>query len=381
MNKEAALNRRLDRQISILAEQGWPGPARQVYQRALQQGHMTNRWLNATFRQAHLVGSNLYVEMLQASRLTARQQLTLILDHHLRARVDRNGFLQLTSHNYQLDPVLSPLSPFYAYFRQLVRDAYPGPLGLRADELGHRLHLFRAYLDRQAITYVRACQSHLPTNARDLDRLCQFACDHHLALDFRTAAAYHNRSRGPANFPQNMKVQLRRNSYARRTNPARMIEFIVNIDTGDFVSEWNVYRSRSDGAVDADPRHYTTADLYQVANTESFNYGIPHGGYFVWPRDRQSHRQLDIDQPPDSRIRARAKRYWKTPHPYADLVKGPRDIQAWRRVPTNTRAQLYAAFVNNVQTNPNRGINHFLLKNHQYRRYHVGHGCDRIGPS
>lgn len=342
---------------------------------------MTNRWLNAIFRQAHLVGSNLYVEMMQAGRLTARQQLVLILDHHLRARVDRNGFLQLLSRDYQLAPAMSPLNPFYAYFRQLVRDAYPGPLGLRADELGHRLHLFRAYLDRQAIDSVRAYQSHLPTNARDLDRLCQFARDHHLALDFRTVAAYHNRQHGPAAYPQNMKVQLRRNSYARRTNPARMIEFIVNIDTGDFVSEWNVYRSRPDGAVDADPHHYTMADLYQVANTESFNYGIPHGGYFVWPRDRQSHRQLDIDQPTDSRIRARAKRYWKTPHPYADLVKGPRDIQAWRRVPTNARARLYADFVNDVQTNRNRGINHFLLKSPRYRRYHVGHGCDRIGSS
>ena len=381
MNDEAALNRRLDRQIRILVGQGWSGPACRAYQHALQRGLLTNRWLNATFHQAHLVGSPLYVRMLRASRLTARQQLTLILDYHLRARVDRNGFLQLLSHDYQLVPAMSPLSPFYAYFRQLVRDAYPGPLGLRADELGHRLHLFRAYLDRQAITYVRAYQADLPSNARDLDRLCQFAHDHHVVLDFQTAAAYHNRQHGPIAYPQNMKVQLRRNSYARRANPARMIEFIVDIDTGDFISEWHVYRSRPDGTVDADPRHYTVADLYQVANTESFNYGIPHGGYFVWPRDRQSHRRLDIDQPPYSRIRARAKRYWKTPHPYADLVKGPRDVQAWRRVPTSIRAQRYAAFVNDVQTNRNRGINHFLLKNSRYRCYHVGCRCDRIGPS
>lgn len=381
MNKNMELGHRLVKQLDVLAGEGWPGPACHVYRCNLQRSPRTHRLLNTTFHQAHLVGSSLYMRMLEASQLTARQRLSLILDRHLGARVEWTGFLQLTSHDYQLDPTISPLAPFYAEFRQLVRDAYPGTAGLRADELGHRLHLFRAYLDHQAITYVRAYTDGLPDEACDLDRLYQFAHDHHVALDFQTAAAYHNRQHGPAVYPRNMKVQLRRNSYARRVNPARMIEFIVDIDSGDFVSEWNVYRSQPNGRVDADPHHYTAADLYQVANTESFNYGIPHGGYFVWPRDRQSHRRLDIDQPTDSRIRARAKGCWKTPHLYADLVKGPRDVLAWRRVPASVRTQLYAAFVHDTQTHRNQGINYFLLKSPRYRCYHVGRGCDKMRPS
>lgn len=371
MNEEVTLSRRRARQISRLVEQGWPVPACHAYQHVLHREALTHRRLNVIFHQAHLVGSPLYMRMLRASQLPARQQLLMILDRHLRARVDQDGFLQLLGRDYQLAPAMSLLNLFYAYFRQLVRDAYSGPAGLRTDELGHRLHLFRTYLDRQAINYIRSYQD--STNICDLDCLCQFARDHHVALDFQTAAAYHNRHHGSVMYPQNMKVQLRRNSFAHRENPARMIEFIVNIDTGDFVSEWNVYRSRPDGTVDADPRHYTAADLYQVANTESFNYGIPHGGYFVWPRDRQSHRRLDIKQPRDSRIRIRAKQYWKTPHPYADLVKGPRDVQAWRRVPAAVRPQLYHDFVVATQNHRNQGLNRFLLKNSQYRRYHVGH--------
>ena len=373
MNKEVELNRRLVRQVNVLAGEGWSRPARLTYWNALSRGQLTYRRLNNMFRQAHHIGSSLYMEMLRASGLTARQQLTLILDGHLQSCVDQDGFLQLTSHDYRLNPAMSPLSPFYADFRQLVRDAYIGPLGLRADELGHRLHLFRAYLDLQAINYIRSYCDNLPTTARDFDRLCRFAHDHHIALDFRTAAAYHNRCHGALTYPQNMKVQLCRNSLVRRANPARMIEFIVNIDTGDFVSEWNVYRTRPDGAVDGDPDHYSPAALYQVANAESFNYGIPHGGYFVWPRDRQSHRRLDIDQPRDSRIRARAKHYWKTPRPYTDLVKGPADISAWRRVPVASRSRLYHAFIAVKPENRNWGINRFLLMTPQYRRYHVSH--------
>ena len=78
-----------------------------------------------------------------------------------------------------------------------------------------------------------------------------------------------------------MKVQLTRNSWRLRNNPARMVEFIINIDRGKFISEWDSYKLTADGKVDSDPAHYSIAKLESIANTESFNYGIPHGNYFV----------------------------------------------------------------------------------------------------
>ena len=51
-----------------------------------------------------------------------------------------------------------------------------------------------------------------------------------------------------------MKVQLVRNSYRRYANPARMIEFIVDIETEKFVSQWNIYRFDNQGRVDSDSR-------------------------------------------------------------------------------------------------------------------------------
>ena len=307
------------------------------------------------------MGSGLYYQMLRASQRSAGQLLALILDHHLHSWVDHNGFLQLQPTSYRWSPAPLPSLAFYSYFRQLVRDAYPGALGLREDELGHRLHLFRPYLDAGPLDFIHCYSRNLPTSASDYDRLCQFAKDYHLRLDFQTAAAFHNRYHDRFDYPHNMKVQLVCNSYRRRENPARMIEFIIDIDTGAFVSEWNVYRRRLDGTIDADPAHYSTADRQQIANTESFNYGLSRGPYHLWPRDRQSHQCLDVQQPRDSQIRRHAKQEWHTPRQYADLVKSPRDVIAWRQVPRGERAAVYQQFLCWIQAgHRNRGIADFL---------------------
>ena len=319
---------------------------------------------------AYQVGTPLYVAMLQNSDLTAHQQLALILDQHLQTSVDSTGFLQLDSHKFRLADDLTPQSFFYPYFRQLVVDAYSTPLGLGQDSLGLRVHLFRSYLDRQNINYLR----HYPAaeGATDYQRLLKYCADHHLTLDYQTGANYHNRYHGHFDYPRNMKVQLMRDSNRQRYNNGRMIEFIIDLDGGHFVSQWNVYRITTDGRVDADPRHYSIAELYQVANTESFNYGLPKGVYQLPTAYRKTHRYLDINQPANSQIRRQAKKYWRYPHDYnhggsfAEVVKdgGDKDVRCWRAIPQSRRQAVYDNFIADLRTghHPNRGIAAYLNK-------------------
>ncbi len=336
---------------------------------------MTNNMIKA-----NQIGSVNYIRTLKQSGLNAHEQLDLIINHHLQAYIDNYGFLQFSPTVYQFSPQLAPTSFFYPYFRDLVVTAYSGKKGLKADLLGRKIHLFRSYLDRQNIAFIRRYQCpSLSPEATDFQLLLSYAHDYHFKLDFKTGANYHNRYHHKFTYPSNMKVQLVRNSYRRYANPARMIEFIVDIETGKFISQWNIYRFDNQGRVDSDPTHYSTNQLRQIADTESFNYGIPYGEYYVTGKYRHTHQRLDITQPTDSQLRRIAKKYWQAPIDYddggnyADLVKNMQDVIAWRGVPDSQRIKVYADYVNSLKEHQckNSGINHFFAKNKAYQQFSV----------
>lgn len=58
-----------------------------------------------------------------------------------------------------------------------------------------------------------------------------------------------------------------------------MVEFIVNLETGEFETQWDAYDQHKlpDGRYDSNPEHYTHDELHEIANTESFNYGPSKG--------------------------------------------------------------------------------------------------------
>ena len=327
-----------------------------------------------------LIGSIDYVRALKQSSLSAHEQLNLIINHHLQAYIDKYGFLQLPPNAYQFSPQLAPVSFFYPYFRDLVVTAYSGDEGLKADLLGQKIHLFRSYLDRQNLAFIRRYQSPmLLPGATDFQRLLAYAHDNHLKLDFKTGANYHNRYHDAFTYPRNMKVQLLRNSYRWHANSARMIEFIVNIDQGHFVSQWNVYRFAGQGMIDTDPSHYSSDQLRQIADTESFNYGIPYGEYYVLGKYQHTHQRLDIRQPTDSQLRRDAKKYWQAPRDYddggnyVDLIKNAQDVLAWRGVPEIQRIKIYVDYVTSLKAHhyKNKGINHFFAKTKEYQQFYV----------
>lgn len=330
--------------------------------------------------QNYQIGSIPYMKMLRQSGLTAHEQLDLILNHHLKAEIDENHFLQLLSKEYRLAPQLAPTSYFYAYFRDLVVDAYHSSAGLSSDLLGQKIHLFRSYLDRQNIYFIRNYRRpQLHSGATDLQRLLCYLRDNHLRADFKTGANFHNRYHGVFTYPQNMKVQLIRSSVRYKRNPARMIEFIINIASGRFVSQWNVYHQTSHGLIDTNPDHYSLSQLQQVANTESFNYGIPYGGRLVVGKYRHMHQYLDVNQPANSKVRRIAKDYWHFPNDYArhgdyaDLIRKPRDIIAWRKVPQCQRHLIYVDFVDYLRKRQieNKGINAYFSVTPKYQQFYA----------
>lgn len=90
-----------------------------------------------------------------------------------------------------------------------------------------------------------------------------------------------------------------------------MVEFIVNLETLNFVSQWDVLRLKSTEKYLSDPTCYTKEKLSAIADTESFNYGIPHG---------------------------------KGGH--GDLVSsgGIKDIIYWKSIPDNKRLEVYHGY-------------------------------------
>ena len=303
-----------------------------------------------------------------------KQRLRMILNDEFAASVDQNDFLQIDPSYLKLE--ISPRSPFFIKFRQLVIDAYSTSRGLKEDELGRKIHLFRSYLDLFYLNYIRQY-----SGQNDFQRLLNFAHRQKIRLDYETVSNYHNRTQNDVFYLRNMKVQLTRNSWRLRNNPARMIEFIINIDRGEFISEWNSYKVTTDGKVDSNPAHYSIAKLESIANTESFNYGIPHGNYFVYPHLRKTHYYLDVQQPKDSLLRQRAKKIYRSPRGYrqggsfADLIKagGVKDVKAWQQVPHDFRAEVYRSFVEHLASSgmPNWGINYYLGSTIRYQRFFI----------
>ena len=72
-----------------------------------------------------------------------------------------------------------------------------------------------------------------------------FLKENNIEFDYTTGANFHNRFKEAEGVqrPYNMKVQVPQGNSAKGKdlNNARMVEFIVNLDTGEFDSQWDAY--------------------------------------------------------------------------------------------------------------------------------------------
>ena len=251
---------------------------------------------------------------------------------------------------------------------------------------------FRYYLDRQAIYYIR---SHYE-GANDYEKLLAYGKENNIEFDYTTGSNYHNRFKKSDGFkrPYNMKVQVPQGNSAKGKdlNNARMVEFIVNIDTGEFESQWDAYDKHKlpNGRYNSDPSAYSDDELREIANSESFNYGPSKGqNSDVTEFYKGKHGTLDVDGTPEPATRSEAKKQFHseddlgdvdkdTGHvgQFADIVrKGHEDYEAWQR---NTRGmseeekvEEYNKFKNSLGRNRdnNTGYNDYVSSK-LYKRTH-----------
>ncbi|GBG04640.1 DUF3114 domain-containing protein [Lactobacillus rodentium] len=327
------------------------------------------------WNELHLVGSDLYTDVFEASKLDKMHKLKLMQDQLGSEVVEDENFLQLNANGnakYHLQGSINPLSKFFPVFRQTVIDAYgektngldcKDDLKVGATPLGEVLHLFRSYLDHTYIQFIKEYDGkhhNLPKNATDYQRFLQFLKDNNLEADYQTGANYHNRTlKGQFKYPENMKVQLKKDSKKEKNNAARMIEYIFNIKTGQLVSEWNAYdKHMHNGKIDLNPADYSEEDLYQIANTESFNYGIPKGSHKKLSRQyKETHNKLDINHPKDPKLRQLATSEKKHQYVaeedlqdggnYVNIVGagGEKDVKAWNKIPASQKQKAYKRYV------------------------------------
>lgn len=312
-------------------------------------GSELNARRDALYAETKEIGSDIYTEMYAASKLDSKAKVELVLKQ-LGAETDGNHFMHLTSKTHKISENLAPHGDFNMYFRRDVVKAFGDKhLNYKKDSLRQQVHFFRYYLDRQAIYYIR---NHYE-GATDYEKLLAYGKENNIEFDYTTGSNYHNRFNPKDGFkrPYNMKVQVPQGNSAKGKdlNNARMVEFIVNIDTGEFDSQWDAYDKHklADGIYDSNPDNYFKDELREIANTESFNYGPSTGqNSDVTKFYEGKHGMLDVDGTPEPSTRTEAKKLFryeddlgktdeKTGHvgQFADIVKGGgyEDYEAWQR--------------------------------------------------
>ena len=345
-----------EQSVNLKEKDGWDKDAIKAYVKSVSKrttdvktASELNARRDALYAETKEIGSDIYTEMYDASKLDSKAKIELVLKQ-LGAETDGNQFMHLTSKTHKISENLAPHGDFNMYFRRDVVKAFGDKhLNYKKDLLRQQVHFFRYYLDRQAIYYIR---NHYE-GATDYEKLLAYGKENNIEFDYTTGSNYHNRFNPKDGFkrPFNMKVQVPQGNSAKGKdlNNARMVEFIVNIDTGEFDSQWDAYDKHklADGSYNSDLSAYSDDEFREIANTESFNYGPSKGqNSDVTKFYKGKHGMLDVDGTPEPATRSEAKKQFHsesdlgdvdkdTGHvgQFADIVRkgGHEDYEAWQR--------------------------------------------------
>lgn len=343
-------------------------------------GSELNARRDALYAETKEIGSDIYTEMYASSKLDSKAKVKLVLKQ-LGAGKDDYDFIHLTSKTHKISENLPPHGDFNMYFRRDVVKAFGDKhLNYKEDLLRKQVHFFRYYLDRQAIYYIR---SHYE-GANDYEKLLAYGKENNIEFDYTTGSNYHNRFTPKDGFkrPYNMKVQVPKGNSAKGKdlNNARMVEFIVNLDSGEFESQWDAYDKHklADGSYDSNPDNYFKDELREIANTESFNYGPSKGqNSDVTKFYEGKHGMLDVGGTPEPATRIEAKKLFRyeddlgkkdenTGHvgQFADIVRGGghEDYEAWQKVPDEDKQKVYNDYINWAGDDYNGILDYFKEK-------------------
>ncbi|MCR5134968.1 MAG: DUF3114 domain-containing protein [Clostridiales bacterium] len=326
---------------AALLKEGWDDPAVKVMLQAVEdrmtkqtgqdgsgQGGSGQDGLSAdafaalceeTAAEVRRVGSALYTDMFAACGLPDAEKALLPI-MQMGGSLDEDNILQLPGALLdngmkgpeilsRFDPELAPDGRFLDVYSAAVVRGYPQglSLGLAAKAKGctdsaklgdtedlatamRMVHQFRMYIDRQNLRWVRA---HYPDAPTDLARLLAYDNDLQAAgskgLYFGEPSRYHNKLHLAEVFFRQINDKIETGD--------RHSEFIVDTDTGMFVSQWDVLRIKG-----PQPRVVLPADIGRDAaaqrrllNSESFNYatGPKHLLFDVLPAAAEADKSLD----------------------------------------------------------------------------------------
>lgn len=336
--------------ISALFHEGWDEPAVTEVLKVIEaraDGVTLDEYdtiYNEVTTAARRVGSNLYTAMFEACALPAAEKALLPI-YQMDGYIDESGILQLpgaladessrgesgddaasgAANLYRFYPGMAPDGRFLGIYAQAVVKGFPHGLSLElardpakntdsaklsdpaelADAM-RMVHQFRMYIDRQNLAWVRANYPDAPT---DLARLLAYDKDLQTAgnrgLYFGEPSRYHNKLHLAEVFFRQINDKIETGD--------RHSEFIVDTDTGMFVSQWDVLEIRAASSDDGNEEAGSTevrlhvqfpADIErdaaaqrQLLNSESFNYatGPKHILFDVLPASAQASKSLDFD--------------------------------------------------------------------------------------
>lgn len=336
----------LKNQMLLCRHQGWDEAACDAHRFAAfeQQSKGDTQiiaFLDEAERGLNYVGSPTYMRLFRQSELSHRAKVQLVLKH-LGGGLDEHGMLQLEG-PLTFDPQLEPHSRFYEYFAECVKHAYPGGLVIADNPHVSKIelkmvHQLRHYIDRQNLLFIRCTFD----GETDYDKLLSFAKMSNQKLRYGGSSRFHNRVSSDTDMRKDAKKgkRLSPQTNDKITTQNGLSEFILNVETGCFVSQWNQLELTSGGrlfdgqreitkqllteAVISDPSYYELSGEAgkEIADTESFNYDR---GFLDWLPWRRNHQRFDMkpggQEKMDSDLRKQAKKCWRFPKRYVERYR------------------------------------------------------------
>lgn len=273
--------------------------------------------LQRVYQTAHLVGSDVYTYMFEASELSAKEK-ALLVPKQMGGYIDINGMLQLKDGDV-FYPEMPPHSEFLEIYAEYVRNAYEGKRKTYKQLDNQMIHQFRMYIDRHNISYVR---SHFEGRT-DYEKLKQYAEEFEFSLYYGEPSRHHNKISGKEHFKEQ--------KFDKILTPNRLSEFIIDVDTGNFVTIWDILKEDGDIIVSSAKayREEEKKAAEKIVDTESFNYAPAEYA--------EAHQKLDVlpasptKKTPElyleNKLKKAMKETWKSPDKkvYKEKYRKPKD--------------------------------------------------------
>lgn len=265
------------------------------------------------YESARQIGSDVYTYMFEESKISPKKKALLVIEQ-MGGYMDNNGMLQFGEGD-RFAPEMAPHSAFLEDYAECVRKAYK-----KKNLDSEVIHQFRMYIDKQNIEYVRGYYE----GKTDYERLKAYAKNFNMKLYYGEPSRHHNKTEKEEKFKEQR--------YDKILTPNKLSEFIIDTETGSFVTEWDVLKKTKSNQVQSKTATYKNiekSEKKKVVNSESFNYA---------PADyNDAHYRLDVlpATPADSRkktyldnnFKRSLKKIWKSPErvQYKEKYKSPKD--------------------------------------------------------